>query len=399
MKIIVAHNRYQHRGGEDSVFDNEVELLTTAGHEVHPLVISNDTIKSPRDKILAMFRTVANPNGMAMMSAEIEKIRPDLVHVHNFFPLLSPAVYSVCHAAKVPVLQTLHNFRPICANGLLMRNGEICHLCVNSSIFWGVFYRCYRGSIAGSLATARMIWVHNKRKTWVAEVDHYIALSEFSRRIFIDAGFPEDCITVKPNFIKDPGCAPTSGPREGALYVGRLSEEKGLRLLLEASARYNFPLRIAGAGPELSALKSLAPVGTVFLGNLTREAVFNEMKRAAVVVIPSLCYENCPVVVLESFACATPVIGSRFGALTEIIEDGVTGFLVPRADSAALGDQIRRALANPHLLRKLGNSARRVFLDRFTPEINLKLLEDIYRKLVQKFRAHNRIDDFGVANT
>ena len=392
MKILIAHNQYQYRGGEDLVFDNEVELLNAAGHDVLPLVISNDSIKSSIDKILTTLRTVKNPKGMAMLSVEIEKFRPDIVHMHNFFPLFSPAAYSVCHAAKVPVLQSLHNYRPLCANGLLLRNGEICHLCVNSSTLWGIFYRCYRGSLVGSLATAGMISVHNKRKTWVTDVDHYIALSEFSRQIFIGAGFPKERITVKPNFIKDPGLGRTDGRRAGALYVGRLSEEKGLRFLLEACAKYNFPLRIAGDGPEFSFLKSHAPVGTTSLGTLPREAVIEEMKRAAVVVMPSLCYENCPVVVLESFACATPVIASRFGAMTEIIEDGVTGFLVPRADAEALGAQIRHALGKPQLLKQLGNAARRAFLDRYTPETNLKMLENIYQRVLKHFHSNEGAD-------
>ena len=188
-----------------------------------------------------------------------------------------------------------------------------------------------------------MIAVHSRRKTWNTDVDQYIALSEFSRKIFVEAGFPEDRITVKPNFVSDPGAA--GDFREGALYVGRLSEEKGLRVLLDASSRYKIPLRIVGDGPELAALKEVAPTDTIFLGALSREAVLREMKRAAVVVVPSLCYENFPLVIVEAFACATPVVGSRSGALAEIIEDGVTGLLTPIGDPVKLGERIRQILA------------------------------------------------------
>ena len=233
MKILIVHNRYQQRGGEDFVFDSEVELLTSAGHDVQTLVVSNNDINSSLAKALVMLRAVENPAGVAAVSTAIKKFQPDIIHVHNFFPLLSPAIYKVCHAQKIPVVQTLHNFRPICSNGLLFRNNETCHLCVNHSAVWGILHRCYRSSLLGSLATARMISAHRRRKTWNTDIDRYIALSAFSRRIFIEAGFPEDRIIVKQNFISDPG-APKDESREGALYVGRLSAEKGLRVLLES---------------------------------------------------------------------------------------------------------------------------------------------------------------------
>src|SRR5262245_4787666 len=140
MKILVAHNRYQQYGGEDSVFDSEVELLRAAGHDVETLIKSNDAIKSPIDKIVTMARTARNRHGMVAMAARIENFRPDVVHVHNFFPLLSPGIYEVCRAANIPVVQTLHNFRPICANGLLLRSNQSCHLCVSNSSIWGVVH-------------------------------------------------------------------------------------------------------------------------------------------------------------------------------------------------------------------------------------------------------------------
>jgi glycosyltransferase involved in cell wall biosynthesis len=384
MKILIAHNRYQQRGGEDFAFDGEVELLRSAGHDVHTLVVSNDDINSSLAKALIMFRTVENPTGVAAMSTAIKRFQPDIIHIHNFFPLLSPAIYKICHAAEIAVVQTLHNFRPICANGLLFRANENCRLCINHSAYWGALHRCYRHSLLGSIATTRMIAVHRRRKTWNTDVDHYIALSEFSRRIFVDAGFPENRITIKSNFINDPG-APRDELREGALYVGRLSEEKGLRVLLDASSRYKIPLRIVGDGPERAALKKVAPPETIFLGALAREAVLREMKRAAVVVVPSLCYENFPLVILEAFACATPVVGSRSGALAEMIEDGVTGLLTPTGDPAALGERVSRLLAEPYLARQLGYEARRVFLRHFTPERNLQILEDIYKRTIHRF--------------
>lgn len=387
MKILVAHNRYQQPGGEDFVFENELRLLSSAGHDVRALVVSNEAIISHVDKALTMFRTVDNPVGIATMAEEIKKFRPDLVHIHNFFPLLSPAVYGVCNNAGVPVVQSLHNFRPFCANGLLMRAGSACHLCVRGSPLWGVLHRCYRHSVVGSLATARMIAVHRKRRTWSTTVDRYIALSEFGRSVFVEAGFPAQRIDVKPNFIEDPGEPDEKLPRSGVFYAGRLSPEKGVRYLVEACVQRKFSLRIAGDGPELAALRKIASSNVAFLGHISPAAVFEEMRRAAVVAIPSICYEQFPMAILNAFACATPIIVSRIGALPEIIEDGITGFHFPPADPVALAERIGQALRDPPGCRRLGNAGRRTFLQRYTPGANLKLLESIYKRALNRDRS------------
>jgi glycosyltransferase involved in cell wall biosynthesis len=387
MKILVAHNRYRRPGGEDAVFEREANLLAASGHEVRKLVISNDVITSNKFKLLTALRTVENPFGIAAMSRALEDFKPDVVHIHNFFPLLSPAVYKVCRHAGSAVVQTLHNYRTICASALLMRNGRVCHLCVNGSPLWGLVHRCYRGSVVGSAALARMIAVHRKRQTWSTDVDRFIALSEFGRRIFIEAGFPGDRVDVKPNFIEDPGDRP-EGKREGVLFVGRLAEEKGVRYLVEAAVRYRFPLRVAGDGPELATLRSLAHSNVNFLGQLSPEAVLSEMRRAMVLVIPSIWYEGFPMAVVEAFASGTPVIASRLGSLAEIIEDGVTGFHVGPGEVDNLGECIQRLLSDTDLARHLGHMARQAFINRYTPRSNLGQLESIYQKAVETRRSH-----------
>jgi glycosyltransferase involved in cell wall biosynthesis len=382
MKILVAHNRYQQPGGEDAVFEREANLLAASGHDVRKLLVSNDVITSRKNKLLTALRTVDNPVGIAAMSRALEDFRPDVVHIHNFFPLLSPAVYKVCRRAGSAVVQTLHNYRTICAGALLLRDGQVCQLCINGSPLWGLVHRCYRGSVVGSAAVARMIAVHRKRQTWSTDVDRFIALSEFGRQIFIKAGFPEDRVDVKPNFIEDPGGAP-DGNREGVLFVGRLSPEKGIKYLVEASARYRFPLRVAGDGPELAMLRSLARSNVSFLGQLSPKAVLSEMRRAVVVVIPSLWYEGLSMVIVEAFASGTPVIASRLGSLAEIVEDGLTGYHVTPGDVDKLGECIQRLLSDTELARRLGRTARQTFIDRFTPQSNLSQLESIYRKAVE----------------
>lgn len=379
MKILVAHNRYRQSGGEDGVFESEVNLLTSSGHDVHTLVVSNDAIASFRDKVLTAFRTVENPIGIAAMAHAIDRLRPDIVHVHNFFPLLSPGIYKACRREGIAVVQTLHNYRPICASGQLFRDGQVCQLCLHGSPVWGLAYRCYRGSLTGSAALTRMIAVHRRRGTWQNDVDRFIALTEFGRRLFVEAGFPNKRIDVKPNFLEDPG-EPPNIPRDGVLFVGRLSPEKGVAALIAASSRYSFPLRIVGDGPEIHSLRRCAGANVKFLGSMSRGAVLEEMTRAAVVAVPSLWYEGFPLVVIEAFACATPVVASRIGALAELIEDGQTGLLASPGSSIKLGECLMQILKNPTLARRFGHSARQTFLARYTPATNLKMIEAIYQR-------------------
>jgi glycosyltransferase involved in cell wall biosynthesis len=386
MRILVAHNRYQQVGAEDSVFENEVKLLAAAGHQVRTLLVSNETISSYFDKALTILRVVENPDGIAAMCKALKEFRPDVVHIHNFFPLLSPAVHSAIKRAGSATVQTLHNYRPICASGQLLRDGRACYLCVHGSPMWGIRYRCFRNSIIGSSAVACMIAAHRKRETWSTDVDRFIVPSEFGRRLFTDAGFPGDRIEVKPNFIEDPGEAP-HGIREGVLFAGRLSEVKGTEVLLDACAQNGFPLRIAGEGPESARLRSSAPSNVIFLGQLSRDAVLEEMRRAAVVVVPSLWNEPFGLVILEAFACETPVVASRLGALSEIIDDGETGFLVPAGAADKLGERIRQLLESPELSRRFGRAGRQTFLKKYTPANNLAMLENIYAKAIV-FAAH-----------
>jgi glycosyltransferase involved in cell wall biosynthesis len=381
MRILIAHNRYQQRGGEDVVFENEVKLLAASGHGVDTLVVSNDAIVSLFDKTLTALRTVDNPAGTAAVAHAIDRFRPDIVHVHNFFPMLSPAIYRIARRAGVAVVQTLHNYRPICAAGQFLRNGHVCNLCLHGSPVWGVVHRCYRGSIIGSVGIVRMIAHHRRRGTWRNDVDRFIVLSEFGRRIFIEAGFPDERIDIKPNFMEDPG-EPPDIPRSGVLFVGRLSKEKGVDALIKASIRFGFPLRIAGSGFELGLLRTQAGPNVTFLGQLSRDAILHEMRRAAAVAVPSLWYEGFPMVVLEAFACATPVIASRIGALAEIIEHGKTGFLASVGDSTELGESAVKILKNPDMSRQLGRFARESFLSRYTPKMNLQMIEAIYQRAI-----------------
>ena len=386
MRILIAHNSYQQHGGEDVVFENEARHLELAGHNVCKLVVSNDLIKSTSDKIRATLGTVENSIGMKAVDENIRQFCPDVMHVHNFFPLLSPAIYQISRNAGVAVVQTLHNFRPICASGDLLRNGKVCLSCVPGKSIWGVVHRCYRDSFVASAAVARMIAVHRRQGTWLCRVDRYIALTQFARDVFVKGGFPSNRIEVKPNFIDDPGPPLDAIVRNGVLFVGRLSIEKGVSTLIDAARCFGFPLRIAGIGPDMLELQKYATSNVVFLGQISREMVLDEMRRAVAVVLPSVWYEGFPMVILEAFACATPVIASDLGGPSEIIQDGRTGCLTPPGDSAALGECIKRVLENVDFARQLGMAARKLFTERYTPHTNIMQLEGIYLRAVEELK-------------
>ncbi|MBR0898195.1 glycosyltransferase [Bradyrhizobium tropiciagri] len=380
MRILVAHNRYQGRGGEDVVFEAEVDLLRGAGHSVETLTVSNAVIDSLAARIATTLSIADNAEGRRVMAYAIDRFRPDVVHVHNFFPLLSPAVFDLCRQKRVPAVVTLHNYRTICTGGMLLRDGRICHKCLDHGHLWGVAHRCYRGSLPGSLASAYMIAQHQRRGTWTRPGLRLIALTQFAKTLFAQAGFDADRIDVKPNFMADPGAPDPAAPRAGLLYVGRLSREKGVGVLLQAVAGAGVPLRIVGEGPERAALEARASGNVTFLGALPREDVLREMANAQALVVPSLWYEGFPMVVVEAFARGTPVIASAIGGLAEVVTAGKTGALVSPGDAAALRSGIADTLGAADRAAAWGQAARAAFLELYAPDENLRQLVAIYAR-------------------
>ena len=377
-RILIAHNSYQQRGGEDAVVEAEAELLRSRGHAVRLLVAHNDAIvRMPRSRLAA--RTFWSSETVRDFRQALVEFRPDILHVHNTFPLISPSIYWAAARAGVPVVQTLHNFRLLCPQAMLLREGHICEDCVGRLPWRGVVRRCYRGSAAQSGVLAGMISLHRALGTWGSKVDRYIALNEFCRRKFIEGGLPAQRIVVKPNFVDFP--APEAGAREGMLFVGRLAEEKGLSTLC-AAARLapDVAVRVAGTGPQAGLLQGIPSVA--HLGALSAAEVREAMCRAQALVMPSLWYENFPRTLVEAFACALPVIASRIGALAELVEDGVTGLLFEPGDAADLAAKMKWAAARPDALMRMGQEARRRYLREFSPEVNYRRLTEIYAQVL-----------------
>lgn len=389
MNILVLHNRYQLRGGEDESTDLEVALLRARGHMVDFLEVDNRAIAG-RQAWRAGLQAIWSPTSYHAVRNRLRAERFDVVHVQNFFPLLSPAVLHAARAASVPVVLALRNYRLLCPNALFFREGHACEDCLGKLVPWpGVLHRCYRHSRAATTAVATMLVVHRLLRTWQRTVDVFIALTEFARRKFIEGGLPTDRIVVKPNFVDpDPG----AGTHDGgyALFVGRLSVEKGVRTLLAAWERLRpgIPLKIAGDGPLAGEVARACErhQQIEWLGAQPLERVHALMGAAALVIVPSAWYETFGRVVIEAYANGTPVITSDLGAMAELVEDGRTGLRFRPGDPGDLAANVEWAWAHPRELAAMSREARREYEQKYTAECNHAQLMAIYRMAIE--RAH-----------
>jgi glycosyltransferase involved in cell wall biosynthesis len=382
LRVLVVHNAYQQRGGEDAVVEAECELLAANGHAVERYGRHNDEIASlPRLSLAA--QTLWSPRTHNEVKARIQGFKPDVIHVHNSIPLISPSVYWAAASAGVPVVQTLHNFRLLCPQAMLLREGRICEDCVARPPWRAVAHGCYRGSRTQSAVLAGMLQGHRWLGTWRDKVTVYIALNEFCRRKFIEGGLPAERIRVKPNFVDLP--APPAGtPRDGLLFVGRLSHEKGVDVLAQAVALAGeaMPvLRVAGSGPDGEGL-GRSP-GVQMLGALAPAAVYEQMRRARALVLPSVWYEAFPRTIVEAFANGLPVVASRLGALPELVQDGHTGILFEPGNAADLAAKLAWVKDHPDEMAQMGLAARKHFERTLTGTTNHSLLLAIYDQALE----------------
>lgn len=382
LRIIIAHCLYQFRGGEDSMCEAERDLLHRQGHEVILYQRKNEEIHQ-MNKLAAASQTLWSAQTYGEVLRLAARSRADLIHVHNSFPLISPSLYWAAHRSRIPVIQTLHNFRLLCAQAMFLRNDAPCEKCLGRIPWRGVMHRCYRGSTAQSAVLVGMLAAHRWLGTYRRKVTRYIALNEFSRGKFIEGGLPADRIVIKPNFV-DIGPAEEQA-REGGLFVGRLSPEKGIFILMEALRHHpHIRLDVIGIGPLESTLTQHPQIQAK--GWQEPHRIYERMRRASYLLLPSLWYENFPRTVVEAFACGLPVIASRFGAMLELIEDGHTGLLFEPGSPQDLAAKIAWAEANPEAMRRMGVNARRVYEARFTPQENYRQLIGIYQDAMEETR-------------
>ncbi len=380
-RVLVVHNAYRQAGGEDSVVADEVALLARKGHEVIELRRDNHDVETIGRASLAA-QTLWSARTYREAQALLRRCRPAVVHVHNTLPLVSPSLYWACADAGVPVVQTLHNFRLACPQAMLLRDGRVCESCVGRTPWPALRHGCYRGSRAQTAVVVGMLALHRHLGTYRDKVSRYIALNQFSRGKFVQAGLPAERVVVKPNFA-DVARDDAAGPRSGFLFVGRLSPEKGVDVLARAWGEgAGRSLRIAGAGTGGAALASAA--GVTMLGSVDQPTVQREMRRALALVLPSICYENFPRALVEAFGAGLPVIASRLGAMAELVEPGVTGLLFEPGDAGELDALLRWAGEHPEDMARMGANARDRFEALYTPDINYERLVDIYRSAIDE---------------
>ena len=387
LRVAVVHNRYQQPGGEDQVFEREAALLQDAGHEVLRYEVHNDAIDSSSAVGVAA-RTVWNATTYRVLRHVFADFRPDVVHVHNTLPLVSASVFAAARRAGAAVIQTLHNYRMICPSATLFRNDRPCELCVSQPLaLSGIRHACYRNSRAATAVVAGTTFIHRALGTYIRNVDRFIALTDFARAKLIAGGIPPWQLVVKPNFT-EPATQHRVQGGDAALFVGRLTEEKGVRTLLEAWRRHPslLPLRIAGDG----ALKNMADTlaasshhNVKVLGALPGHAIRTEMRGARLLVFPSVCYEGFPVTIAEAFSVGLPVVASRIGSIPEIVLDNAVGLTFTAGNADELAECVHRLTVDPQLNLALSRGALEQYENRYTPEANLKQLLSIYRDAME----------------
>lgn len=400
MKILVLHTHYQQPGGEDQVFAAEVAFLREQGHEVNTLIYQNRDLKDMRAWRQAG-TALWNQAAYRRTRATIRKHRPRIVHIHNTFPVASPGVLHAAKTEGLPVVMSLHNYRLLCVNGLFFRDGLPCEMCLGSLPWRGATHGCYRNR-AASTVVAGMLALHRSLGTW-SYVDAYIALTRFSREMFIQGGLPDEKVVVKPNFIIDSALSmPTETSKQElhntflpsrntpySLFVGRLSPEKGIQTLLRAwQLLPDSKLIIVGDGPLLGEAQIFVKQNNIknilLLGRQPQVDVLRFMSRALLLVCPSEWYENFPMTIVEAYASGIPVIASRLGSMAEIVINGRTGLHFRPGDPYDLAAKVDWLLSHPEELAQMRKEARREYELKYTAERNYEILMGIYGRVIEK---------------
>jgi len=383
-RVLMVHNQYQNVGGEDITFASERDLLHRHGIDVIEYIDNNDRINH-LNPISAAIQTVWSQASFDALLELIRDSEPDIAHFHNTFLMISPSAYYACQEMNVPVVQTIHNYRLSCLAANFYRDGEVCEDCLGRRFALpGVYHRCYRNSYSQSFVVASMLSYHWFRRTWQEQVNAYIALTDFNREKLIQFGIPSGKIFRKPVFVDN---VADSARQAGdfALYIGRLSREKGLETLIPAFSHLDFiPLKIAGDGPSRTYVEKYSKKypHIQYLGFQERNEINSLLRNARFMVFPSEWYEVSPRTVVEAFALHLPIIASRLGAMAELVRDGETGLLFEAGNAEDLADKVKWLWANPQEVIRMGNNARKEYEEKYTPERNYEILMDIYEKVI-----------------
>lgn len=381
MKIVYCHNYYRHRGGEDVSFECDVEMLRDKGHAV--VTFTRDNSDWPSGPLRMAQQTLWNRTTRAELAELLRREQPDILHCNNLFPQISMSVYAAARRLGIPIVQALRNYRSFCANSYLYRDRSVCTKCLNSNAAWhGLRYGCYRNSRVATSVVVAMQLLHRILGTQKRAVDVFFTPSQFARQVYIDGGFAPESIMVRNNFIL-PDLGLSNEDHGYALFIGRLSDEKGVDTLLRAWTENNFsmPLRIVGSGPDEVSLKtSVAGHANIsFLGHLDKASVLQQLAQASFLVMPSRWYETFGRAIVEAYSRGKPVIAARLGAMSELVQDGATGFLfdpTSPTDLAAAAMKFMQLDENKKQSMRL--AARAEYDQRLSPEASYQSLLKIY---------------------
>jgi glycosyltransferase involved in cell wall biosynthesis len=384
-RVLVVHNYYEHVGGEDITFASEKKLLAQHGVEIVEYTDSNEKLNYLPAHSAAIGAIWSRDSYHSLLKL-IDEERPDIAHFHNTFLAISPSAYYACQARNLPVIQTIHNYRLACPVAILYRDGKVCEDCCGRIFAWpAVLHGCYRDSRPQSLVVASMLAYHWSRGTWLKQVDAYIALTNFSREKLIALGIPPGKIFQKPVFVESETDAPHAAG-EFVLFVGRLSADKGVSVMLAAFSKLKtISIKIAGDGPlrrEVEDYSHSFP-HIQYLGFQNHNDISNLMQNARFMVFPSVWYEVSPRTIMEAYSHSLPIVASRLGAMTELVRDGETGLLFEPGNHHDLAEKVAWLWTHPQEALRMGKNARQVYEEKYTPEHNYQMLMEIYSKVLE----------------
>jgi len=390
LKVLQCHNLYQLAGGEDRVVEDERELLTQQGHQVAQYQRHNDDIENI-SKLRLAAGTLWSRRTVRELRELVKREKPNIAHFHNTVPLMSPAAYHAVRGLGVPVVQTLHNYRLLCPKATFLRDDNICEDCLGKRFKWpAIKHACYRDNRSATAALTTMLTIHGAIGTYRRQVDAYIACSNFTREKMIEGGLPAQHIYYKPNFVStDPG--PGSGKGGYALYLGRLSAEKGIKILIEAweTLAQTIPLTIVGTGPLQDEVKAFADrhANVTLLGWVDFEELNRIVANASCLVLPTMNYEGFPKVIVEAFAHGLPVVATDIGAMRHAVVEGVTGHRHRYGDAQDMARVVKELFDHPQQLAALRITARETFEREYTAQTNYDKLLNIYEHARDTFNA------------
>jgi glycosyltransferase involved in cell wall biosynthesis len=384
MKILQVHNYHAGRGGLEVIFDYTTRLLREHGHQVTELTRDSGNLRSPLVKLGAMGSGFYSPDAGREANDLIKKHRPEVAYIHNLYPMLSTSVLDVCRAAGVPTVMNVQDYKLTCPMGQHLRNGEICTKCLHGSVMWSAVHACKGGRLT-SVAYALTHGFSRMRHAYHHGIDLFATPAQFTKNHLASAGYDPDRIELLPNMCDLPSDEPSDGNGEYAAFVGRISPEKGISVLIEAARQSGIPTKIAGKG-DIPNLRDSLPPNVQFVGPISREALPAFYRNARFLVVPSIWYEVYAIVQLEAMTMGIPVIGSNIGGIPEVFENERSGLLVPPGDSKALAATMRRLWDDPALCVRMGKTARASALKRFTPDVYYGRLMEIFDRAISDRR-------------